>query len=97
MKYRYHPEARIEFEEALGFYHEIDFELADRLNLEISRAIRVIRKNPQIRRLREKSWRRYNINRFPFYLPYSIENDAIVILAVAHQSRKPGYWKNRVS
>jgi len=97
MKYRYHPEARIEFADVLGFYHEIDFELAERLNLEISRAIRVIRKNPQIRRLREKSWRRYNLNHFPFYLPYSIENNAIVILAVAHQSRKPGYWKNRVS
>ena len=95
MKYRYHPEARNELAEALGFYHDIDFELADRFHHEIARAIHVISNNPQIRRLREKSWRRYNLNRFPFYLPYSIENDTIVILAIAHQSRKPGYWKNR--
>jgi plasmid stabilization system protein ParE len=97
MKYRYHPEARIEFSEALGFYHEIDLELADRLNHEIARAIRTIVANPLIRRLRQNTWRRYNLNRFPYYLPYAIENDQIVILAIAHNSRKPGYWKNRIS
>jgi len=97
MKYRYHPEAKGEFSDALGFYHEIDIELADRLNHEIARAIRTITDNPQIRRLRQNSWRRYNLNRFPYHLPYTIENDGIVILAIAHNSRKPGYWKDRIS
>ena len=46
MKYRYHPEARFELDETLGFSHEIDPELADDLNLKIVKAIRKIILNP---------------------------------------------------
>jgi len=33
---------------------------------------------------------------FPFTLLYSIEPDQIFVVAVAHQSRRPGYWLKRV-
>jgi plasmid stabilization system protein ParE len=35
------------------------------------------------------------LNRFPFILVYQIEEDEIVILALAHMSRRPGYWSRR--
>jgi hypothetical protein len=31
----------------------------------------------------------------PFTLVYSIKADEIVILALAHASRRPGYWTRR--
>jgi len=34
--------------------------------------------------------------RFPYSMTYSIENDFILIIAVAHQNRNPDYWKDRV-
>ena len=35
------------------------------------------------------------LDRFPFTIPYQIKGDEIVILAVAHTSRRPGYWSRR--
>jgi hypothetical protein len=35
------------------------------------------------------------IQHFPFSIIYSVVNDEIRILAVAHQSRRPGYWRGR--
>lgn len=39
--------------------------------------------------------RRTLLHRFPFSLIYSVEADAILIVAVAHYGRRPGYWKSR--
>jgi toxin ParE1/3/4 len=40
--------------------------------------------------------RRYILRRFPFSLIYEVEVDIIVIVAVAHHSRRPRYWKRRL-
>ena len=39
--------------------------------------------------------RYYPMDRFPFLLPYEIHAAQIVVLAVAHQRREPGYWTTR--
>jgi plasmid stabilization system protein ParE len=41
--------------------------------------------------------RRKLLHRFPFSLIYSVETDAILIVAVAHYGRRPGYWKTQVT
>jgi hypothetical protein len=40
---------------------------------------------------------RIRIKQFPFSLLYINRADYIWIVAVAHGSRKPGYWKRRIS
>jgi hypothetical protein len=35
------------------------------------------------------------MRRFPFSLIYRVDRDTIAILAVAHHSRRPGYWRRR--
>jgi hypothetical protein len=35
------------------------------------------------------------LDRFPFTLPYQIVGETIVVLALAHASRRPGYWARR--
>jgi hypothetical protein len=35
------------------------------------------------------------LDRFPFTVPYQIVGDEIVVLALAHTSRRPGYWARR--
>ena len=39
--------------------------------------------------------RRLLLDRFPFSVIYEVTEGEIVIVAVAHQRRKPGYWRNR--
>ena len=34
----------------------------------------------------------YPLSRFPFVLPYFSDEARIAVLAVAHTSRRPGYW-----
>lgn len=41
--------------------------------------------------------RRLVLRRFPFDVVYLAEPQTIAIVAVAHQSRSPGYWRNRIS
>ena len=33
---------------------------------------------------------------FPYNLLYAVESDLLVVVAVAHQKRRPGYWRSRV-
>jgi hypothetical protein len=35
------------------------------------------------------------LHRFPFALIYEIDADEIRVFAVAHHSRRPGYWRDR--
>lgn len=35
--------------------------------------------------------------RFPYRLPYRVQRDRLVILALAHTSRRPDYWMDRLA
>lgn len=41
--------------------------------------------------------RRVVLPRFPFSLVYVDDDDAIVVIAVAHTSRRPKYWLGRIA
>lgn len=40
--------------------------------------------------------RRVPVARFPYNLPYIVHEDFVDVLAVAHDHRRPGYWRDRV-
>ena len=46
-------------------------------------------------RLRRGKYRRFVFRRFPFNLVYRVLTDKIEIIAVAHQRRRPMYWRDR--
>lgn len=33
---------------------------------------------------------------FPYNVLYSVESDTLLIVAVAHQKRRPNYWRSRL-
>jgi plasmid stabilization system protein ParE len=41
--------------------------------------------------------RRVPVKRFPFHVVYLVLADVTRVLAVAHDSRSPGYWHSRIS
>ena len=40
--------------------------------------------------------RRYVFPTFPFSIVYFVENEQIVIVALANEHRRPGYWRQRL-
>jgi mRNA-degrading endonuclease RelE of RelBE toxin-antitoxin system len=65
---------------------------------EIEKSLQEIEHAPERWPHYKKNIRKFNTRRFPFSLYYKFEKEAdkIVIIAVAHQKRKPNYWKNRI-
>ena len=65
---------------------------------EIEKSLQIIEKGPERWPYYEQNIHKYNTRRFPFSLFYVFEKniDKIIIIAVAHQKRKPGYWKQRI-
>lgn len=43
----------------------------------------------------EHGTRRHLLRRYPFGVVYRVELQRILILAVAHGRRRPGYWRDR--
>ena len=43
-----------------------------------------------------KNTRRVFLKDFPFAVVYRPDADGIIIFALAHHSRRPGYWQSRV-
>ena len=94
MSYRFHPEALEEYQEATLYYAERDPALALRF---VEDAIRRILETPQRWRVLDDDVRRCLTRVFPYGVLYTIEPDFILIVAVMHGSREPGYWKRRVA
>ena len=69
--------------------------LGTRFRMEIESVSRSIAANPFLQRERAGGYRRINCPVFPYYLPYFIRHDKIIVLAVSHEHRKPGYWSQR--
>ena len=44
----------------------------------------------------EPSYPFFVLPRFPFAIPYVVTDEEIVIVAVAHVSRRPLYWLKRI-
>jgi plasmid stabilization system protein ParE len=92
----YLDDAVIEAEAAARWYAERNARAAVRFSLELDAAEAAILKQPD-------AWpafdgtRRYLLRRFPFSVVYRIEASKILIVAVAHERRRPGYWRRRKS
>ncbi|MFB6372821.1 MAG: type II toxin-antitoxin system RelE/ParE family toxin, partial [Bradymonadaceae bacterium] len=69
--------------------------LGDDLVDEVERSLETLRHSPRIGTPLTGETRRFSLRRFPFHLVYTIDADVLVIVALAHQRRKPGYWKDR--
>lgn len=88
--------AQQEFNESKQFYEIEQAGLGIRFENEIKNAISHIKKSPSIWSFERGEIRRYILHRFPYKILYSIQEDTIIILAFAHQHRKPDYWIDRI-
>ncbi|CCI18585.1 MAG: type II toxin-antitoxin system RelE/ParE family toxin [Microcystis sp. M54BS1] len=95
MRYVFHPEALTEYAEAVQYYTGQRVEVAQAFINAIEDTVYRIRESPTHYVVIDDAVRRCMARRFPYAILYTIEQDYILILAVMHCSREPGYWKSR--
>jgi len=94
---RLHNEASIEYDAAFDWYLQRSEEAAITFDAEVNHAIQLIVASPQRWPMGPHGTRRFLLRRFPFFLIYrECTPSEIQIVAIAHTSRKPGYWKQRL-
>jgi plasmid stabilization system protein ParE len=93
---RFHPDADQELIEAREWYESRSEVAAQAFALEIAHALERILENPQRYPMGRRGERRLVLDRFPYTILYRIRDDGqVFVTAVAHQSRRPGYWRHR--
>ena len=96
MRFEFHPEALSEFEEAARFYAGRQFGLELRFIASIESALDEISQAPTRWPIFEEDVRRCIARVFPYAVLYSVESDYVLVVAVMHCSREPGYWRHRL-
>jgi hypothetical protein len=92
LNHRLTPEVARELEDAIGYYDSCIEGLGDEFLDEFHTALRRIVAFPEAWTSLSTSTRRCLLNRFPFSLVYSIEDDCILVLALMHMQRMPKKW-----
>ena len=97
MRLEFHPEALEEYRTAGDYYAKQQPGLDLQFLVCVEETIELIREDPHRSRVFDEDVRRCLTRVFPYGILYTIEPNFILIVAVAHCSRKPGYWKARIA
>jgi len=98
---RYHPAARDELRGAIK-YDETD---RPGRGIELEEAVRRVVRRIQLLPQSAPRWpriegpheiRRAKVKHHPYLVVYAVLPDQLVVLAIAHTSMKPGYWRERI-
>jgi toxin ParE1/3/4 len=92
---RFHAEAEQELLEHEGWYRKRSDVAAQGFLLDLERAIAAVGEAPERWPIGRRGEHRYIFPHYPFTLLYRIREDQVFVTAVAHQSRRPGYWHHR--
>jgi plasmid stabilization system protein ParE len=96
MKFRLLAGASIDVDDALAHYGAISPVLVSAFLEELAVARSRIEEQPQAWRLVGTQTRSFPLRRFPYAVIYQKREAEIVIAAIAHFRRRPGYWRQRL-
>ncbi|MCF6156142.1 MAG: type II toxin-antitoxin system RelE/ParE family toxin [Candidatus Brocadia sp.] len=96
MKIRFLKPAQRELDDAVAGYDSRSIgpgtQFLDDLDRTVRRIVAYPLSSPEI----EPGLRRCLLSRFPYGIIYGVDNDTIVIIAIAHLHREPRYWADRL-
>jgi len=93
-RHRIHDEAIVELRRVAAWYDERRLGLGNEFVLALDGAISTIMDAPD-RWPHFAGANRYVLTRFPYNIIFRSDDRELVILAVAHHRRRPGYWRRR--
>jgi plasmid stabilization system protein ParE len=89
--------AQLELRAAAHWYSEREQGLGEDFVLEVDRSLGALAEGAH----RHPFWRpgrpyrKVFVHRFPYVIFFTCDDDEVVVLAIAHRKRKPGYWLRR--
>jgi plasmid stabilization system protein ParE len=96
MNIRFLTLAQQEVDDAVVWYNNQAEDTSQEFLDELDRAVRLIHSYPLAFTEIEPQIRRCLLARFPYALIYGIAQQTIVVIAVSHLHREPGYWADRM-
>ena len=95
-KVLFHRLAQREFDKAYDWYARRSFDAARRFQAEVELVIGKIADDSERWPIYRERYRWVQARRFPYVLYYRrVDADPILMMAVAHGRRRPGYWLRR--
>lgn len=94
--YRVDERAWREVEAAEDWYYERSEDAGTAFLLEVLHSFEIISHAPKRWARYLHGTRRFLLHHFPFSVVYLDDPDGVTMVAVAHNKRKPGYWKRRL-
>src|SRR5271155_1810978 len=91
----YHQAARKEMFDSSLYYSKQAPGLGERFLNEVEKSVLEITRSPHRHPMYFEDVRRCVMSQFPYGIYYRLQDVKIRILAVAHCSRHPDYWKHR--
>jgi plasmid stabilization system protein ParE len=94
------PAAEEELRAAIAWYEMQQRGLGAQFFVEVGRVLELILRHPGIGSLVPRVRAAYGaprvlLHHFPYFVVYRERSEDIYMIAIAHTSRKPGYWRHR--
>jgi hypothetical protein len=96
MEIRFLEVAQFELDEAIEYYNGQRVGLGDEFLLEVLGALERMKNYPEAWHPFSVRTRRCQTRRFPYGIIYHQIAGEILVVAVAHLHREPGYWRERI-
>ena len=93
---RFVAAARREFLSEVVYYNQEEAGLGSRFSAAVEEATARALAFPLAGAPASRNTRRVFLKDFPFAVVYRADDDGIIVFAVAHHSRRPGYWESRL-
>ena len=94
-----HPEARTELQDSVDFYGERSGQLKSNFKQRVVEGLREMAHDPgrypKVPGVTDV--RKCRLRQFPFSILYINRPHYVWVVAIAHGSRRPGYWKERLA
>ncbi len=91
-----HESAEEELIAAVLYYESRETDLGEEFLRQLALSFDRIHEHPLSYRIVFDEYRRCLMSRFPYGVVYRIEDERVLVFAVAHVRRRPGYWRDRV-
>ncbi len=88
--------AEDEVEEAMAYFDRQLAGLGDRFQREVEHTVALIVQHPDIGSPLTKAVRKFRVRKFKYNVVYVIDDDIVVVVAVAHCKKRPRYWRKRL-
>ncbi len=96
LEIKFHPDVAQEIKSSYQWYQRQAEGLGEDYLSELESAYDAVCELPETWPKFEKGFRRFLLSKFPFSVIYRIHVSKVYVVAVMHNSRKPGYWNERI-